>query len=121
MLVVAFGVLGLSYVATYGLVRRSLQNNALSALQKRATELRNIAQDTSVGALPRQRLQLALRLTDIRVVLVRPNGVVVDTGLGSGTGLPDPLSASDIHPDRLNAGEQVSGRRGSIVYLAVPT
>ena len=55
MLVVAFGVLGLSYVATYGLVRRSLQNNALSALQKRATELRNIAQDTSVAALPRQR------------------------------------------------------------------
>ena len=49
MLVVAFGVLGLSYVATYGLVRRSIQNNALATLQKRATELRNIAQDTSVA------------------------------------------------------------------------
>jgi signal transduction histidine kinase len=121
MLVVAFGVLGLSYVATYGLVRRALQNNALTALQKRATELRNIAQDTSVAALPRQRLQLALRLTDIRVVLVRPNGAVIDTGLTAAAGLPEPLTASDIRPDRLNAGEQVSGRRGSTVYLAVPT
>lgn len=121
MLVVAFGVLGLSYVATYGLVRRSIQNNALATLQKRATELRSIAQDTSVATLPRQRLQLALRLTDIRVVLVRPNGAVVDVGPAAAGGLPEPLTASDIHPDLLSAGEQVSGRRGSTVYLAVPT
>ena len=35
--------------------------------------------------------------------------------------MPEPLTAADIHPDRLTAGEQVSGRRGSTVYLAVPT
>src|SRR6266576_4706247 len=121
MLVVALGVLGLSYVATYGLVRRALQDNALSTLQKRATELRDIAADTSVAGLPQKRLQLALRLTDIRVVLVRPDGAVVATGPAAAGGLPEPLTASDIHPDRLAAGEQVSGRRGSTVYLAVPT
>ncbi len=115
MLVVAFGVLGLSYVATYGLVRRALQDNALSGLQKRATELRDIAQDTSVAALPRQRLQLALRITDIRVVLVRPNGVVVDSELAGTTGLPEPLTVAG-HPPRTTqcgrTGERTARQRG---------
>ncbi len=99
----------------------ALQDNALSALQKRATELKDIAQDTSVAALPRKRLQLALRLTDIRVVGVRPDGAVIDKAPAAAAGLPEPLTASDLHPERLAAGAQVSGRRGSTVYLAVPT
>jgi two-component system OmpR family sensor kinase len=120
MLLVALVVLALSYAATYALVRRSLQDNALTNLRERATELRSIAQDTSVADLPRRRLQLALRLTDIRLVGVRPNGEVVATRT-SGAGLQAPLAASDIHTERLLTGEQVSGRRGSTVYLAVPT
>ncbi|HET9729636.1 MAG TPA: HAMP domain-containing sensor histidine kinase, partial [Acidimicrobiia bacterium] len=36
-------------------------------------------------------------------------------------GLPAPLQPADILPDRLLAGDQVSGRIGRTVYLAVPT
>jgi two-component system sensor histidine kinase BaeS len=118
---VALGTLGLSYVATYGLVRRSLQNNALSNLEERAAELREISQESSVARLPRQRLQLALRLTDIQVVQIRPDGSILPSAAARANGLPEPLTADDLDTTRLLNGEQISGRRGSTVFLAVPT
>jgi two-component system sensor histidine kinase BaeS len=120
MVLVAVGALLLSYVATYGLVRRSLQNNALSNLEERAAELREISQDESVARLPRQRLQLALRLTDISVVQVRPDGSIMPSPARA-KGVPETLTAADLDTTRLLEGDQVSGRRGSTVFLAVPT
>src|SRR5215471_12748152 len=120
MVLVALGVLALSYLATYALVRRSLEDNALSNLRKRATELEAIAQDPNIARLPARRLGLALRLTDIRAVAVRPNGQVIASS-ADGRGLPEPLSDSDIEPQSLLTGKEVSGRRGNTVFLAAPT
>jgi len=120
MVLVALGVLALSYLATYALVRRSLEDNALSNLRKRATELEAIAQDPNIAKLPARRLGLALRLTDIRAVAVRPNGQVIASS-ADGAGLPAPLSDSDIQPQTLLTGTEVSGRRGNTVFLAAPT
>jgi two-component system sensor histidine kinase BaeS len=119
MLLVAFVVLALSFVATYGLVRRSLQESALSSLRDRAEALGDIAQDDSIARLPRQRLRLALRVTDISAVGVRPNGDIAPAA--GDNALPAPLTPADVKPQRLLAGEQVSGRRGDTVFLAVPT
>ncbi len=120
IVLVALAVLALSYGATFALVRRSLQQNALSSLRKRSSELADIAQDTSLAARPRARLQLALRLTDIRVVAIRPNGNVVASAADT-SGLPAPVTAGDILPSELLAGREVSGRIGSTVYLAIPS
>jgi two-component system sensor histidine kinase BaeS len=120
MVLVALGVLALSYLVTYVLVRRSLEDNALSNLRNRATELEAIAQQPDVARLPARRLQLALRLTDIRAVAVRPNGEVVASG-AQGAGLPEPLTDADIRPATLLSGTQVSGSKGDTVFLAAPT
>jgi two-component system, OmpR family, sensor kinase len=120
MVLVALGALVLSYVATYGLVRRSLQHNALTNLERRAEALRDISADPNVARLPRQRRKLALQLTDIQVVQIRRDGSLAEPDL-AGSVLPAPLEASDLDGARLLSGEQVSGRRGSTVFLAVPT
>ena len=49
MLLVASSVLALSFVATYGLVRRSLQQHALTNLRTRAFALPGILGDLGVG------------------------------------------------------------------------
>jgi two-component system sensor histidine kinase BaeS len=120
MVLVALGVLALSYLIAYALVRRSLEDNALSNLRTRANDLEAIAQQPDIARLPARRLGLALRLTDIRAVAVRPNGQVVASG-AAGAGLPAPLTDADIHPATLLTGTQVSGRKGDTVFLAAPT
>jgi two-component system sensor histidine kinase BaeS len=119
MLLVAFGVLVVSYVLTYGLVRRSLEDNALSNLRHRSDDLTQIAQDTNLVTNARAR-RIALQLTDLRLVLVQPNGNVLG-GTTPSSGLPAGISASDIRPTALLQGDEVSGRRGQTVYLAIPT
>ena len=119
MLVVAFGVLVVSYIATYGLVRRSIEDNAVSNLRHRSDELAQLAQDTNLVNKPRVR-QLALQLTDLRLVLVNPDGKVLGANTAT-NGLPEGISANDIRPADLLAGNEVSGRRGQTVYLAIPT
>ena len=73
---------------TYVLVRRELQENALSNLRSRTTELQplvaTLAADSAGGAaglrprLQRLRadLRLGLRITDLSAVLVAPDGTV---------------------------------------------
>jgi two-component system, OmpR family, sensor kinase len=119
MLLVAFGVLVVSYVATYGLVRRSLQDNSLSNLRQRSDQLRDIAQDTNLVTNARAR-RIALQLTDLRIVLVSPDGTLAAPQSTSNT-LPNGISVDDIRPKDLLAGSEVSGRRGKTVYLAIPT
>src|SRR5262249_44576623 len=116
---VAFGVLVLSYLATYGLVRRSLQDNSLSDLRRRSNELADIAQDTNLITNARAR-RIALQLTDLRIVLVTPEGKVV-AAANTANGLPAGINADDIRPNDLLKGDEVSGRRGDTVYLAIPT
>ena len=123
MVLLSFVVLALSYVATYVLVRRELQENALTNLESRTSELRPIVASLA-GASPRTGTRLAdlragLRITDLRAVLVGPDGRVRDAGSGT-FALPDSLDGTNLDTDRLRAGEDASGRAGNTVYLAIP-
>ena len=52
-------------------------------------------------------------------MLVGPDGVVRDAGSGA-FALPDSLPGSTLDADRLLAGQELSGRVGNTVYLAIP-
>jgi signal transduction histidine kinase len=131
MVLVAVVVLGLSYVTTYVLVRRELQENSLTTLRSRTNDLKPVvttlfadsgADTGRLGARLRQLrtdLRAGLRLTDLSAVLVSPVGAVNSIGTGS-FALPAGISASDIQPEQLLAGADVSGRRGNTVFLAIP-
>lgn len=131
MLLVAVVVLGLSYATTYVLVRRELQENALSNLRSRTTELRPLVATLAsasggTGALGNQlrglrtNLRAGLRITDLRAVLVGSDGAVNAIGNATVFSLPPGFAASDLRPEELLAGNDVSGRHGNTVFLAIP-
>jgi two-component system, OmpR family, sensor kinase len=132
IVLVAVVVLGLSYATTYLLVRRELQENALSNLRSRTSDIQPLVKD--LGAQPnaaglgvRRRLAVlkgdlraGLKLTGLSAVLVGPDGTVRDAGLGPVFSLPATLNAADLQPQQLLAGQDVSGRSGNTVFLAIP-
>jgi signal transduction histidine kinase len=130
---VALTVLTLSGLATYGLVRRSLQENALSNLRARSADLSAVVTglgdtDASTSGTIAQRLarlrrqvRLGLRFSDMRVVAVSPDGSVHAAGAAETLTLPPPLTSGDLDGRALLAGDEVSGRKGNTVYLAQPT
>jgi two-component system sensor histidine kinase BaeS len=129
---VAVVVLGLSYVTTYVLVRRELQENALSNLRSRTTELRPLvialaesSPGDTIGFRARLRklridLRAGLRITDLSAVLVAPDGTVNEIGTGTAFSVPPGLTVSDLQPEQLLASIPVSGRDGNTVFLAIP-
>jgi two-component system sensor histidine kinase BaeS len=122
---VALVVLALSGLATYLVVRRSLQQHAVDSLRARADELPAVYEAFVSGTpdlRPRQRLRrvaAGLKLTDMTAVTITPGGAIVPIDVADGA-LPAPLTASDLDPAAIYAGNEVSGRRGNTVYLAVP-
>jgi two-component system sensor histidine kinase BaeS len=123
MVLLSFVVLALSYVTTYVLVRRELQENALDNLRSRTSELRPVVASLSATS-PRVGTRLAdlragLRVTDLRAVLIAPDGTVRDAGGGT-FALPVSIHRSNLDADRLLAGEDDSGRVGNTVFLAIP-
>ncbi len=116
---VALVVLLLSGVATYGLVRRSLQQHALEDMRDRSSDLAAIVQSNDFTARPAQRFRIGLRAADMQAVLVSPAGAVA-TNLPNYQ-LPVAVQAGDIDTTALLAGQQVSGRLGNTVFLAIPT
>ena len=112
---VALVVLALSGAATYLLVRRSLQQRALDDMRARTSDLAAAVQSAKLQSGVKQRFRIGVRLLDLQPVLVGPGGAVL------GGNLPSPLQPSDIDPAALLAGEEVSGRRGNTVFLALPT
>jgi signal transduction histidine kinase len=115
---VALVVLLLSGLATFGLVRRSLQQRALTDMRSRSADLAVAVKSTDFTARPAQKLRLGLRAADMQAVLISPEGVVVDL---PNYELPSTLRPSDIQPNALLANQEVSGRRGETVFLALPT
>ncbi len=115
---VALAVLLLSGVATYGLVRRSLQQHALEDMRARSSDLAAVVKSGDFTARPAQRLRIGLRAENMQAVLVTPAGAILDL---ANYQLPSTLRASDIEPGALLANEEVSGRRGNTVFLAIPT
>ena len=95
---VALVVLLLSGLATYGLVRRSLQQHALQDMRARSADLAALVKSTDFAARPAQRLRIGLRAADMQAVLVTPDGA-----LCRAPELPAPAPAlhlSDIEPTR---------------------
>jgi two-component system sensor histidine kinase BaeS len=132
MLLVSVVVLGLSYATTYFLVRKELQENALTNLRERTTELRPLviglaeSSPSSPAALgPRLRqlrrdLRAGLKITDLTAVLVGPNGDVHSIGTASVFTLPPGITAADLDTGVLYGARPVSGRHGNTVFLAIP-
>ena len=129
---VAAVVLGLSYATSYVLVRRELQQNALANLRSRTAELRPLVATFAVdsglrgsGLLAglaglKTDLRVGLRITDMSAVLVSPAGTVNNIGTRPVFSLPPSLQPSDLDPQQLLDGQDVSGRRGNTVFLALP-
>jgi signal transduction histidine kinase len=115
---IALVVLVLSGVATYALVRRSLQQHSLEDMRDRSADLAAIVKSKDFATRPAQRFRIGLRAADMQAVLVAPNGTLVDR---PNYQLPAALHPSDIQPSALLAGQEVSGRRGDTVFLALPT
>lgn len=115
---VALVVLLLSGIATYGLVRRSLQQHALTDMRARSTDLAALIKSNDFTARPAQRFRIGLRAADMQAVLVNRAGTVLDL---PNYQLPATLQPSDIDSTALLAGQEVSGRRGATVFLAIPT
>jgi two-component system sensor histidine kinase BaeS len=132
IVVVALAVLSVSYVSTFVLVRRSLEQNALNDLKARADDLRTTVNDlvtndalkggTASQRLARGRVQLraALRLSDMRAVYVTPSAQIVAPGAAEFFQLPPGISEADLLPRALRNNEMVTGRRGKTVFLAEP-
>jgi signal transduction histidine kinase len=112
---VALVVLALSGAATYLLVRRSLQQRALDDMRARATDLAAVVQSAKLQSGVKQRFRVGVRLLDMQPLLIGPAGEIL------GGELPSPLQPDDIDPAALLAGNEVSGRRGNTVFLALPT
>jgi two-component system sensor histidine kinase BaeS len=115
---VALVVLVLSGLATFGLVRRSLQQRALSDMRSRSADLAAAVRSTDFTSRPAQKFRIGLRAADMQAVLIGPAGEVVDS---PNYQLPPSLRASDIQPNALLTNQEVSGRRGETVFLAIPT
>jgi two-component system, OmpR family, sensor kinase len=115
---VALVVLLLSGLATYGLVRRSLQQHALQDMRSRSSDLAALVTSSDFAARPAQKLRIGLRANDMQAILLSPTGTIVDR---PNFQLPDSLRAADIDPAALLANQEVSGRRGNTVFLAIPT
>ncbi len=115
---VALVVLLLSGLATYELVRRSLQQHALQDMRSRSADLAALIRSNDFTARPAQRFRIGLRAANMQAVLVTPAGDVLDL---PNYQLPPTLSSADIQPSALLANQEVSGRRDDTVFLAIPT
>jgi signal transduction histidine kinase len=115
---VALVVLLLSGLASYGLVRRSLQQHALESMRARSADLAAIVKSNDFTVRPAQKFRIGLRAADMQAVLVTPAGTVAQL---PNYQLPPELRPADIDIPALLANEEVSGRSGNTVFLAIPT
>ena len=128
-------VLGLSYATTYVLVRRELQENALSNLRSRtdraaAARRSRLAAESGAATAGSAAGSAACKHRPPRrpaespgssAVLVGPDGTVSHVGTDAVFALPD--GARRIRPRNRRScspGNDVSGRHGNTVFLAIP-
>ncbi|MGP0031680.1 MAG: sensor histidine kinase [Acidimicrobiales bacterium] len=106
------GVLVVAGAGTLILTRNSARNQARQQLVTEAQSLTSGSVNTEkLGVLAVVRR--VLRLEDARFVRIGADGTV--TGA-----TPNGISATDLQPERLLAGETVSGQNGNLVYAAAP-
>lgn len=105
-LVVAAGV-------TIAFSTATARNAAVDDLERQAAALAPLVQQAGAGPQVRQGLLRALRLRDVGVVHIEPDGVVVGA-------LPPGLKTLTLDVSRLDSGVNVTGSRGSLVYVVAP-
>ena len=121
----ALGTLVLAALGTFVLARleaRAITERELRAQAEAIAELVTVptAPPDGPGPTPRQRLgriRQALELDDVELVVLDPADRVVE---GFGGRPPEGLTVADLEPDRLRAGETVSGVTGGRVFAAAP-
>jgi len=107
------GVLVIAGAGSIVLTHNAARNQATQQL---VTEAQSVAD----GASHTQRLatlsvvRKVLRLEDARFIVVSPLGAVNSNAVPAG------LTASDLSPEKLLAGDTVSGQSGGLVFAAVP-
>ncbi|HEX5097299.1 MAG TPA: HAMP domain-containing protein, partial [Acidimicrobiia bacterium] len=141
IVLVAVAVLAAASVATYVLVKRSIEENALQDMRERSSTLAELGTELqrAVPLTPednprlspqarqrriaaRDRARAALNLSGFNVVFIGPDGELA-TGealpnVADVVGLPPGLAADDLDTAALVAGDEVSGTKGDTVYLA---
>lgn len=139
--VMALGLLVASSVATYVLVRRAIEREALDDMRDRAGQLAELAGDFRVQlpqddpetrdvnefrvAVDRLRgLGRALELASVVAVVMGPDGELVQPPFlersGERLDLPRGVELDDIDTEAVLAGDESTGRRGELVFLAQP-
>lgn len=139
--VMALGLLVASSVATYVLVRRAIEREALDDMRARAGRLAELADDFRVqlpqddpetgvnefrSAVARLRdLGRALELASVVAVVLGPDGQLVQPPFVERSGgdrldLPPGVDLDDIDTEAVLAGDESTGRRGDLVFLAQP-
>jgi signal transduction histidine kinase len=149
MVAVAIGVLVFTGVVTVALTRRAAVDAAASELRKRAPavsaslerlrtrlDAQQAQQRTARGDLRVRRefaafVRATLQISDGTLVAITPDGAVGTGGealLGAGPAaetapildLPPGVTADDLDPEALQAGETQSGTVGDTVLVAIP-
>jgi len=106
------GVLVVAGVGTLLLTRNSARNQATQQLVSEAQSLTSGSDPTqSIGVLAVVRR--VLRLEDARFVRIGPQGTLASEP-------PAGISAAELEPEKLLAGETVSGHTGNLVFAAAP-
>ncbi len=141
MVALAIGVLAVTALATLGLARKADTESATKDLQGKAPKLATVLDQllqarlsaTGTATTLRNRnlvtnaVRRSLQLSGASVVTIRADGTVVD-GFGATAAasnapilqLPHGLQTSDLDQRALVAGQEQSGQRGQLVFVAHP-
>jgi len=122
---VVVGAILLCGLVTFVLAARAARSRTRGQLVTQATDVAAAIKSEIDQGRPAANILRIIR-TPFRdendvVLIVGPNGRLIDIAQpGKVAGLPSGLRAADLHPDRLLAGQVVSGTMGSTVFAAAP-
>lgn len=122
---VVVGAIFLTGAVTFALAARAARTHTRAQLTHQATDVAAAIKSEIDAGRPALNLLRILRgpLTDENdvILVVTPAGKLIDVNQPRlAAVLPAGLSAGALHPDRLLAGQVVSGSRGQIVFAAAP-
>jgi signal transduction histidine kinase len=106
------GVLVIAGAGSIVLTHNAARNQATQQLLSEARTI-NVATIRTQRPIVLAAVKRTLQLADARFVRVNARGVIV-------TAIPPELTADDLHPQSLLAGDTVSGRVGNLVYAETP-
>ncbi|MDP9073629.1 MAG: HAMP domain-containing histidine kinase, partial [Actinomycetota bacterium] len=122
---VALGAILLTAVVTFALASRAARERTRRQLVVQSSAVAAAIKGEINGGRNAVNLLHILRGpfndTNDQVLVIGANGRLIDLGPPARTAvLPAGLKATSLHPDRLLAGQVVSGTKGSLVYAAAP-